>query len=986
MKSLSLLIAAVLFVSSAIVVVNAVQQVYRPSYIVISSQSQTSYNSSRSLTLSIPGLSLASALFTNVNFSTSWDVLAIGPHGALTRLPQVVTSNTSITIPPLNLTQDQLLRVAVSVSAYLLSYNSSSAASRVNLGNGLVSYGNVTVAPSMKTLVFSANSVARCLAAPWSGIPYVTVFEFACSQSSTSPTSFSSTKISISLVKANASSNDSISLVQMLEAAAYSTILPTGVWIPMINISAANGTLIKNVSLNALNVSTDLAVAGAVCPFTALERIINETSDLAEATLALELISEAILNDSEVLQYAQVCNISDISVWRNENRPKWMRMLTEINQNFPVDLNVQRQVAILNNLVNSSISVQDMPASSEVNQAAVGALSSVINVLLGLSSANQFVPQQVFEQTFSAFPQIWNAESNSDCSDASLGTQETLLQTFLLASSASEFSNRALQVLSYSASGDVSFTLGSIKVRFPAESFARCVSNTSEVQILHSEFTSHCRSMTNSSISPSGTYTVRIVENGTTVCDIRNLQDSIIIEISSSTVQAEAICGWYNPTSQDWKTDGCVTVVSSDGVQCKCNHLTEFALLMISRNATSSIQVAQFLNQFGSIPMNSFFVFCFSVAAILLCFQTFKIRISSQFNKGNLATVVFPVHLIMLALCILHLVFLGLSLSAFSLKSVPVIALIQSFCMLTLLPIILFFLLSGFCIFSWMQVYHVNVKNDMTDHQFQRWRSYFLITSCALSLIILTVAAFASNTSSTTAALRIFQALMGAFACTCLLLSLLFLAYGSKIYSEIHAIQVKIFAVAKDSMFSRSNQLQAAIRTQRAGVLFCISSAFTSASWMAYARFLSPDGVENVNKLLILSAIRYCSELLAIASCVWLYKNAVPDWSTIESQRQHSSRSKQHMMRDRRGSSSSRRPSRIRAPSNGGMKELQSIPSGGAMTLTPVAENSSPKAGDLQSHHNALETTGNFSAALSSHGSSPRMAFTLTLESTDSSQ
>ena len=42
------------------------------------------------------------------------------------------------------------------------------------------------------------------------------------------------------------------------------------------------------------------------------------------------------------------------------------------------------------------------------------------------------------------------------------------------------------------------------------------------------------------------------------------------------------MCVSWDFTLQDWITDGCTTLVGEDGiVTCNCNHLTNFAVLVV---------------------------------------------------------------------------------------------------------------------------------------------------------------------------------------------------------------------------------------------------------------------------------------------------------------------------------------------------------------------------------------------------------------------
>ena len=47
--------------------------------------------------------------------------------------------------------------------------------------------------------------------------------------------------------------------------------------------------------------------------------------------------------------------------------------------------------------------------------------------------------------------------------------------------------------------------------------------------------------------------------------------------------QTQLRCGFWEPDAQVWSTDGCsITSDNQTGVVCTCNHLTDFAVLVVS--------------------------------------------------------------------------------------------------------------------------------------------------------------------------------------------------------------------------------------------------------------------------------------------------------------------------------------------------------------------------------------------------------------------
>lgn len=42
------------------------------------------------------------------------------------------------------------------------------------------------------------------------------------------------------------------------------------------------------------------------------------------------------------------------------------------------------------------------------------------------------------------------------------------------------------------------------------------------------------------------------------------------------------MCATWDFTQRDWITEGCTTIIGEDGIiTCECNHLTNFAVLVV---------------------------------------------------------------------------------------------------------------------------------------------------------------------------------------------------------------------------------------------------------------------------------------------------------------------------------------------------------------------------------------------------------------------
>ena len=55
-------------------------------------------------------------------------------------------------------------------------------------------------------------------------------------------------------------------------------------------------------------------------------------------------------------------------------------------------------------------------------------------------------------------------------------------------------------------------------------------------------------------------------------------------------------CRWWDEDNATWSTDGCVAFVQADGsIGCSCNHLTEFAGIVIPTSAAELLEALQSL-------------------------------------------------------------------------------------------------------------------------------------------------------------------------------------------------------------------------------------------------------------------------------------------------------------------------------------------------------------------------------------------------------
>ncbi len=63
---------------------------------------------------------------------------------------------------------------------------------------------------------------------------------------------------------------------------------------------------------------------------------------------------------------------------------------------------------------------------------------------------------------------------------------------------------------------------------------------------------------------------------------------------NDTTIVGSTVCAWWDPTSLDWRTEGCtMSQTTSDAVTCSCSHLTNFAVLVnVATQASAAEQEA----------------------------------------------------------------------------------------------------------------------------------------------------------------------------------------------------------------------------------------------------------------------------------------------------------------------------------------------------------------------------------------------------------
>ena len=88
---------------------------------------------------------------------------------------------------------------------------------------------------------------------------------------------------------------------------------------------------------------------------------------------------------------------------------------------------------------------------------------------------------------------------------------------------------------------------------------------------------------------------MQIVSDAGDEIKIKNLTQQISIRFINVTSAMTGDCGWWNVEVGEWSVDGCTRSVNPPkdnlGAECKCNHLTEFAIVQqvaATTNTTST--------------------------------------------------------------------------------------------------------------------------------------------------------------------------------------------------------------------------------------------------------------------------------------------------------------------------------------------------------------------------------------------------------------
>ncbi|GAB5363352.1 hypothetical protein AAMO2058_000875400 [Amorphochlora amoebiformis] len=173
--------------------------------------------------------------------------------------------------------------------------------------------------------------------------------------------------------------------------------------------------------------------------------------------------------------------------------------------------------------------------------------------------------------------------------------------------------------------------------------------------------------------------------------------------------EKQRVCGWWEVDSQTWRTSGCHTNTTVEGVvTCTCDHLTEFAVLE-QQGISSALPPAEEIRRAYVAGGWGFFLLAIAVA-----FQIIRLLYS-----GKILEFIGKQHLLMLAQCMCRVVSCmvfansgtGYKLSPWALVVVMT------------MPYSLSFWSYTFLAFQWVALAH---NTNLSQNPFQKWRPVYI--------------------------------------------------------------------------------------------------------------------------------------------------------------------------------------------------------------------------------------------------------------------
>eukprot|EP00455_Lapot_gusevi_P050882 TRINITY_DN7474_c0_g1_i5.p1 TRINITY_DN7474_c0_g1~~TRINITY_DN7474_c0_g1_i5.p1 ORF type:complete len:356 (+),score=60.94 TRINITY_DN7474_c0_g1_i5:452-1519(+) len=251
---------------------------------------------------------------------------------------------------------------------------------------------------------------------------------------------------------------------------------------------------------------------------------------------------------------------------------------------------------------------------------------------------------------------------------------------------------------------------------------------------------------------------------------------------------ATAQCRWYNHSAQQWSASGCITLADNitlhsgqREVQCACEHLTEFAILMLRfpnqydqcGNVIPTIQAALDLLR----RLHTILLVIYAVLCLLGLIQAGRI---SYYTKCA-ASQVLVGHWLVVVIALFRL---ANSVTRSEYGDPDVDTKKGVVIMLELIPFALPFLLFSMLALSWMSIHHFSMK-DVGANPFKNVKKPFVAVNIVNLLVDVVLFLLLGLMSDDNARLQVVQAGSATMAIISLICAIGFLTYGYLLISTL---------------------------------------------------------------------------------------------------------------------------------------------------------------------------------------------------------
>jgi hypothetical protein len=302
--------------------------------------------------------------------------------------------------------------------------------------------------------------------------------------------------------------------------------------------------------------------------------------------------------------------------------------------------------------------------------------------------------------------------------------------------------------------------------------------------------------------------------------DTSYLPNNGAVALQLITFEKEVECSYYDEDEGRWSSDGCVVadanVTMADGskaVRCECTHLTEFAILLRSKNSqdTTSCNLSP-SGVFGSIIF-LVFAFFFSMLLLLGLRQTYL----TVWAFGAKQKTMLVQHCLLCAICILR-IFVCVVYYMLQYESVRAKIEFKAVAAVSGLPYVLMLWLFSLLVANWASIYYAAKADNLRGigSAFDKIRPYFFGANLAASLLFISL--FTTLALSEDADQRKVLTLTGTviYSIIVLVLSVAYACYG-------YGLMVQL---------SKDFKSSSAERLCKVGVVFCICFAGEAGIWL----------------------------------------------------------------------------------------------------------------------------------------------------------